>query len=291
MQIELDDDGFLGQAAEQARVAIRERYRDYLDVAYAMNRVTQQTRFTMQNVDGQRMTASGLWIKVQNDAQAVILVAERGLPEQAMPMLRIAFEALVRLKLVYEDEEFWQKYRDSHEIFRRKSLEDLIAGRTGAELTQEEKDRIRAELAEVVERIEREKIQPLPGMADLVKKADCLEAKRLGAGLPKTGGPLGQTYRSLYQLGNQPTHSAPSSIHDYWTSDEDDFVTGFVHGARTDGLDLILVTATGVLVSALQVVEQLFDEVNTPPEAGNVINRFRKVKDQLDADPGASEAT
>lgn len=284
MNIVLDDDGFLGEAADKAGEQIHEVCRDYLDVAYAVNRVSQRTQFPVHNLDGQRMTATGLLMKLQNDTQSVILLAERGLPVQAMSMLRVAFEALVRLELVHEDPEFWKQYRDSHELSRNRSLGSPIKGKTGVSPDDAAKDEIRAGLADAGGKIKREDIERLPDIEDLVERADRLAAKRLGVDLPKEGGQLTESYHSLYQLGNQTIHSMPSSIHDYWTSDESGFVPGFVQGPRMDGLNLILVTAAGVLVSALQVVKQLFDDVKVPSEAAEVIERFKKVKEQLASD-------
>jgi hypothetical protein len=50
-----------------------------------------------------------------------------------------------------------------------------------------------------------------------------------------------------------------------------------------EGVDTILMAAAGILISALAVAEQLFDDVGIPPEAGEVVARFHTFKEKLES--------
>lgn len=262
----LDEDGFLGEAAEVARRRLRNDFSEYFEMTDSANRVSETTVFTVWNRDGRQMTGAALLSKLQADVQAVLLSAERGLTGPAVAMLRVAFEALVLLTLVAEDRTFWARYLESHSPFRLKSLQSTASRRTGARLSDDELAEIRRVLSEVGQEMKASESPRLPDIADLVADADRLVAARLGVPRLSDEQALTPKYLTLYQFGSQEVHSTPAAIRSYWLGREDEPPTGFHHGPRTDDLPLIAVTATGILLAALGLATRLFDDVSIPAE-------------------------
>lgn len=262
----LDQDGFLGRAGDEARTRVRAYFSEHFEMAYAGNRVSECTTFAVPPRDGQRMTGAALLTKLQVDIQSVILNAERGMGSPAVSMLRVAFEALVLLTLVAEDSTFWKKYLESHAPFSLKSLRYSAAGRTGAHLSDAELVDIRRVLSAVGRDLKALDAKPLPEIDKLIAEADRLVAQRLS--VPRLSNELAlmPKYFTLYGLGNQEIHSTPASIRHVWLGLEAEEVTGFHVGPRTEDLPLILVTATGTQLAALQIVTRLFDDVCIPGE-------------------------
>lgn len=286
----LDEDGFLGRAGEEARARVRAYFPEHFEMAYAGNRVSECATFTVSSRDGQRMTAAALLTKLQVDSQSVILNAERGLSGPAVSMLRVAFEALVLLTLVAEDSTFWKKYFESHAPFSLKSLQYSAGGRTGATLSDTELEEIRRTLSAVGRDLKASDAKPLPEIDKLIAEADRLVAQRLS--VPRLSDELAlmPKYFTLYALGNQEIHSTPASIRHVWLGPEAEEVTGFHVGPRTDDLPLILVTATGTQLAALQIVTRLFDDVCIPDEVQGVAELHERLRKQLEGSIQGSPA-
>lgn len=286
----LDQDGFLGRAGEEARGLVRAYFAEHFEMAYAGNRVSECTTFTVPPRDGQRMTGAALLTNIQVDIQSVILNAERGLGGPAVSMLRVAFEALVLLTLVAEDATFWRKYLESHAPFNLKSLQHSVGGRTGAQLSDAELVEIRRVLSAVGRDLKASDAKPLPEIDKLIAEADRLVAQRLTVPRLPDELALMPKYFTLYALGNQEIHSTPASIRHVWLGPETEEVTGFHVGPRTEDLPLILITATGTQLAALQIVARLFDDVFIPDEVQGVVESHERLRKQLEGSTQGSPA-
>ena len=120
----LDDHGFLSEDIANFQKQIREQYTKYFDVIQRVNTFYQQAKFRLSVYpqDGRKIVAVCLIIKIMNDMQAAILLAERGLVSQSRSLIRTGLEAFIILANICHVEEFWHSFITSDQVARLKLL-------------------------------------------------------------------------------------------------------------------------------------------------------------------------
>jgi hypothetical protein len=238
----LDDAGFLSEDIVNFQKQIREQYAKYFDVIHRVNAFCQQAKFrlSVHTRDGQEMIAACLIIKLLNDMQAALLLAERGLASQTRTLIRTGVEAFIILANVCSVDGFWRSFIYSDQIARRKLLVAIRDNpstwfdEVRSHVTPELIDQLNQEIRE--HGITEEKIRQLAHRVDLMVLYD---------------GP--------YRLYSQNVHSSPRSLEEYCQFDQNEELAGFVWSPQTQGLEAELTVIPRIMILGFVAVNELFD--------------------------------
>ncbi len=225
--------------------------------------------------DDRTVAATGLFRKLRHDVQAAFINLEAGLVGQARVMQRVAFDALVILKLYRFDETYHAEHKREQENFRRYSRKLAAAdpGRFGI-VDRAEVRQVNKEVAEIPK-------VTLPRTHELVDRADEAEREayaREGREAPPNG--FRPVYETASRIANLHAHSSIKSIKPYLESLDG----GHEHEVDLNDVVLVGVTVVAILVQAIGLLSGVVDDVDVPDEFASVVERHHAFWELLEAD-------
>jgi Family of unknown function (DUF5677) len=238
----LDNNGFLSEDIFRFQKHIHKQYAQYFDLIHRVNAFCQQAKFrlSIHSRDGREMAAACLIIKLLNDMQAAILLAERGMAPQARTLIRTGLEAFIILANVCRVDEFWRSFFRSDQKVRLKLLRaihdnpSVVFAEVRPHVTPELIDQLNQEVKEMG--ITEEKVIKLAYRVKLM-----------------------HLYDSLYRLFSQDVHSSPRALEEYCLFDQNDELAGFKWGPKTEDLAAEFTVIPRIMILGFAAINELFD--------------------------------
>jgi uncharacterized protein DUF5677 len=178
--------------------------------------------------------------------QATALLAARGFAQESAVELRVALEALLKMKAALVKPRFAEQIIDSDLIEQRKLIELVLRGEAG-ELTHENRPEVEARLSEIENDISTRKARKI-SMEEIAREVD-------GLGL----------YHNVYRLTSSNVHISPRSLGRYLSlHPETGLPQHVVHGPSDSYAEVHVHAVTEFLLIAMSLLERHRDLA--PPE-------------------------
>ena len=242
-QMTIDRHGFLSDELSSWRELIRQKHAKYFALVERVNAFCQETKYNLSvhSKDGQQVLAAGLMLKILNDAQAAVLLIERGLISQARSLLRVAAEGVINLANMTESEDFYRSFIMAAEKARLSLLRAI-------------QDRPEPHFDDARKHITPELVKDL---ANQIKEANVSHAKikQLAENVN-----LSHLYVMPYKLFSPHVHSGPLALEKYIKTGQDGELEEFVWGpdAESDPKAELLEVCR-IMVMAIGYINRLFD--------------------------------
>ena len=239
----IDQHGFLSEELSSWRELIRQKYVKYFALVERVNAFCQDTKYTLSvhSKDGQQVLAAALMIKILNDAQAAVLLIERGLISQARSLLRVAAEGVINLANMTESEDFYKSFIMAAEKARLTLLRAI-------------QDRPEPHFDDARKHITPELVKDL---ADQIEEANVTNTtiKKLAEDVK-----LSHLYVIPYRLFSPDVHSGPRALEKFIRTGQDGDLEEFVWGpdAESDQKGELLEVCR-IMVMAMGYINCLFD--------------------------------
>lgn len=237
----LDEQGFLSPDLERLRLQIREKYAPAFALVELANGLIQNFKYKLEvpQSDDQKMLATCLLIKVANDIQASVLLAERGLVSQAASLVRVAVDGLILMAKTCKELDFSNQYRALGRKSQRVRLNAIINNPAPG------LDSLRGIAPDLLNKLGDEDELEIP------RKTIEKWAKEVG---------LGTLYDATYRLFSDDVHSGPASLGRYLLTDESDNPIEFTWGPDAEpDPRVVLVEAARVLLGCINLMKNLFN--------------------------------
>lgn len=235
-----ETNGFLSDAISGWEEDFEKRYAAKLQIATEANRLAHEVIFSIAIIssDLKEILLSTLLSRQISTFQAFIIVARKGLIDQAEMMVRALAELMFLVGAIRKDERFAEKWVLSDEISRKKNLVRLNADR--CRRGEQPDEGAVALIAELEKRIRDERIEKLS--TEQI-------AKRAG---------LESYYDTVYGLFSLAVHSSTRSLHKALQIDDSGKVTSVTYGPVLDGFDMHFDFATSMTLYVLHEVSLHF---------------------------------
>lgn len=237
----LDKQGFLSPDLEQFRLQVREKYISAFALVERTNELIQNFKYRLEVPlsDDQKVLAVCLLIKVANDIQASMLLAERGLVSQAASLVRVGVDGLILMAKVCKEADFSSQYRALGLKSQRKRLNAIIRNPAPG------LDNLRSIAPDLLSKLGDE------DELEIAHKTIEKWAREVG---------LGTLYDATYRSFSDDVHSGPASLDRYLRVDESGNPIEFVWGPDAEpDPRVVLVEATRVLLGCINLMKNLFN--------------------------------
>lgn len=244
-----ETDGFLSDEISGWQGDFEKRYSTKLQLSTEVNRVAHQLIFSMEITSSELkdLLLSTLLARQVSTFQAFILLARKGLIDQAEMLVRALAESMFLVGAIRKDAGFAEKWVLSDEISRKRSLVRLNDDRrrrgeppdeAAAALIVELTKRIRDE---DIEKISTERIAQLAGLESY--------------------------YDTVYGFFSMAVHSSTRSLDKALQTDGDGNVTSIAYGPVIDGFDMHFDFAITMTLYVLHEVAVHFKKDPSPVKA------------------------
>ena len=141
MELELDDNGFLGEPVEKWSGEFKKKHRQLLDRCEQLNRDAHSLLFSVEEhtKDGREIIVACLFRRAVEFYQAAVLLLEKGMQTSAKGNVRSLLESVFTLRAVAKCDKMLKAYIKQDELERRKLLNKAQQNKTpNLELLQKE---------------------------------------------------------------------------------------------------------------------------------------------------------
>ena len=259
---EFDRKGFLGEEAEAFAKKNEKKHKIWFDVCNELNELVQETKYEFQiyNQNGQEVVVSCLFIRVLNDFQSIVILAKRGLLPEAKVMLRSLLVAIFKLKLCSKDPEFYLEYIKSDDR-RRLRLMNVARSTPNGALKRTREYATDDKMKKLKKKIARENAKELKDI-DIAKKSGMLSH-----------------YNTVYRVISDDIHIGIRSLNGYYVFDEKKTLKSFYWGPIDNGLELVLFTAMGELLTSFRDVCNFF-KVNKREQIDTIDSKLKRLSNR-----------
>lgn len=266
----------------EARQAYRRRLRaalpDVFEMTDDVSRVAAQVDLGSWSDSERTVAGTGLYRKLQHDAQAAFLLLENGLVSQAQVMMRVVFDTLVILKLCRWCENYHTEHENQQQVFRRYALKKSVGNPRRFGVAKGGVPKIQAERREIKKDIQSKSIET-PKTHELVSRADAAEREALegdGASLVS----LQPIYETASQLSNLHAHSNVKAVEPYLIS----LQKGHGHEVRLFGVRLVGVNVAAMVLIAAGLLRGIVAGARKPRGFDDVWVRQRALLAELESE-------
>jgi len=235
-----DTNGFLSEESKKIKEEAIQKFSSLFQHAYALNKIAHRLKylFKANNANAQQTLSVAVFIKILNDFQSIVLLAEKGLRLQIEVLLRSMLEGVFIVKLLCEDKAFYREYISQDALHRKKLIN--VACSNPHKIFESTRNLATEEfIKEIEDEIKEFSIQELK----IVKLAD-----RAG---------LLELYDSVYRITSGPTHASARSLNLYVKTNKNGEITEFSPGPHMD-FDTEVETTINLLVVTLECLRKLF---------------------------------
>lgn len=271
MSYELD--GFLSPEAGGWIEQHRQQYFAWFNLAEEFNRAGH---LLVEGVSidvnvGRQVIGAALYARTLEFFQSVVLMAERGMPNQAKTVLRSQIEATFSLRAVTMHEDVMQEYVAADALQRLKGLKKIRNNETAfrSVLANGNGDQLDALIREVEEEVRQKK------------------PKKLEAWYLAEKGGMRDFYDTAYVFFSSTVHSAVRDLEYYLEIDDEQNISGMLWGPQPEKTDRLLASAIETLVFAFQAMEETFglsSDVRKP-----LLDKFHELGDALEKSAEVSD--
>jgi uncharacterized protein DUF5677 len=240
-----EQDGFL---APEMSEWIRQHCTDHrlhFDVAHQFNRRAHEIvkAFRVRENYGQQLVCTALYLRGLDYFQGVVLMAERGMVNDAKVLHRTQLEATFACCAVAKDESVMMQFLAGDVHAKKKALSKLKRNAEGgvAALSEAELAEVEKELAACQQEIKVDR--PLETTAEWL-------AQKAG---------MHDWYLSAYAYLSGAVHSGPRDVEQYLDIEADGTLRGFLWGPNDALIPKVLVTSCETLSFAMRAAEQVYD--------------------------------
>lgn len=256
MPISLSNNGFLGPEISGIVQHVRAAHAEIFSFCDRLNELAHRSLFSAK-VDRhniRELVLSTLIHKAMTAYQAVVIVAERGLPSEARVLLRTLLEVTFRAGAIAKNPDAARQYV-SEDVVRRSKLirrfkrlsPDLQGSANAAELDQV--------LEVLTARIRAERI---------TERSTLWYAEQAG---------MEDFYRSAYSLLSEAVHVSIGQLESSLHLDEKGDLLGLTYGPSDEEIDVNLLTGAEALLFALRATYSVVD-VQTSDEIHRMHDEF-----------------
>lgn len=242
MKTSFDNEGFLGDEANEIRSIIHDRFATTFVICKKVNQLAHRIRksIVLDYENSLHVVLICLFQRILDSFQSVVILMSLGLESDSNSITRSSIEAMLKLRMLTEDVEYIEKYLGSDQIRRKRILnaaKNKPQSIIGLILQGPELDKV---LGEVIENIKEMKLSELSVEAI---------ARQVG---------LGAWYDLTYRNLSEDLHSGPRSLEKYVKLDKKNGVTLFNFNPKCDRLVPILITEAAIVLTALNSIEEVF---------------------------------
>lgn len=261
----LDEKGFLGKEIEQWIPKIRDAHLRFFTLADEVNKYCQGAIYNLRphSKDKQEVLVSTLYIRVLNNYQASVLLAERGLSPQCGVLARSMIEALFSLSAIAKNEKYADEFILDDQRNRLSFLYKYREFHHGL-LPETQK--------EEVELLEQQLKQEI-STGEIKKKTTEQWSKDAG---------MHDWYLTTYAVLSQSVHSKVRDLEKYLVLNGENEIVELRWGPDDYNVEKVLAALIQAMLTALNKVRSLFNK-KQEAEASEFQERLNTlVKEQLD---------
>jgi hypothetical protein len=260
----LDEKGFLGKEVEKWIQEIRYAHKDFFALADEVNKYCQKAMYSFEahNRDKQEVLVSTLYLRVLNNYQASILLAERGMMPQSGVLARAMIEALFSLCAIAKNEKYANDFILENQKHRLKFLNKFrqLHGGLPPDSYKEEVDLLEQKLKDEIKSGE-------------IKEKSTEQWSR--------DADMHDWYLTAYSLLSVSVHSKVKDLERYLVLNDKEDIVEFRWGPDDHDIEKILMTLIQGILTALNCACSLFNQ-KQEFEVRNFQERLNSlVKDRL----------
>lgn len=236
--------GFFADSARDFRDTIIAKHPALWSESIALNTSLQQLqyRLSIHRESQLELIAAALFARSLSTFQGFLILAERGMIQQAKMLIRCMLETVFPLVALSADVTFLDRIIGSEELERLKGINKLIRywERSGDQSGQLDKARVLA--AQVKAEVDRTGARKM-SIFDSAKKAG-----------------LEDWYDTVYSLLSNTVHSSLRSLDDHVEVDDDGRVEAIINEPSLANLDKYYIAAVEGMLHAVRAIGQIFSE-------------------------------
>lgn len=239
----LYEKGFLGTEINESISKIRDVHSDFFKLSDEFNSYCQKSmyKFDVHSKNKQEILVSTLFIRILNNYQAAILLAERGLMPQSRSLTRTLIDALFSLCAISKNEKYADDFIHEDQRSRLRFLNKYreLHGGLPPEVNKEEIKSLEKELQDEIQNNE------------IKKKSFEQWSKDAG---------MHDWYLSAYSVLSESVHSKVKDLERYLVLDENNEIKEFRWGPDDHDIENLLMTLIQSMLTGLNCAFSLFDE-------------------------------
>jgi hypothetical protein len=264
---------FLDDSIEEYVAHVRASHAPTFDIALRLNELANRSLFcaTVSPHNDRQVVLATLLRRILTAYQAVIILVERGLEQEAQVMLRTVLEITFKISAIAKNDGVAENFIKENLIHRRKSIEKYkkLTSETSKTVDmvalEREYEKIKAKIHETnAKEVKTWEYAKLAGLTDF--------------------------YLSAYSMLSDAVHSSVGTLDGTLDRDSSGSLVGFKYGYSDSNLDDHLFTACECLTISLRAVFSII-EVITAEEIQNIDDELHALYEQLKQSDALTDVT
>jgi hypothetical protein len=236
------DSGYLFEY-DKVQAAIQDKYRNWVQVIRDIEKVSRevQHRLHIPKDNMRPMLAALLFSRTISNVAASTLIFESGYESQGRALLRVAMESTFILVAIDKNPELADQFAQQDDLQRKRMFNKTRMWNSPELQEQARAHSTDEKLAEIQEAIKENAVK-----------------KKTTEGYSKAAG-LHDWYLTAYSLFSNSIHNSVRDLESHIDTDDDGEIIQIINEPILDGLEILYITGSEILLNALKSVSNIFE--------------------------------